>query len=233
MVPSASASRRVLACDDEPQILRALTVILREAGYLVLTAGGIGEALEVVAASPVDAAIVDLLLPDGNGVDLCRRLRQWSDMPIIVLSAIGEEDQKVAALQAGADDYITKPFRPRELLARLHAVLRRASPDAQQGLITTADLEIDLVAHVVRRDGEEIHLTPIEFELLRVLVQNRGRLMTHDALLTEVWGPSSENDTQTLRTHIVRLRKKLDPPDRAGMRHVHTEPGVGFRFDPR
>jgi len=233
MVPWASLSRRVLACDDEPQILRALSVILRDAGYVVLTAADMNEALRVVKASPVDAAIVDVLLPDGDGIELCRRLREWSNLPIIVLSAVGDEDQKVAALGAGADDYITKPFGPRELLARLQAVLRRASPEAEQSLITAADVEIDLVAHRVRRDGEEIHLTPTEFELLRVLVQNRGRLMTHGALLTEVWGPSYANDTQALRTHIARLRRKLDPPGDATVRHVHTEPGVGFRFEAR
>lgn len=235
MVPvlSASASRPVLACDDEPQILRALKVILRTAGYLVLTAEGMNEALKVVKASPVDAAIVDLLLPDGNGLELCRRLRGWSDIPIIILSAVGEEEQKVAALQAGADDYISKPFSPRELLARLEAVLRRVSPQAEESLITAGSLEIDLAAHVIRREGEELHLTPTEFELLRVLVRNRGRLMTHHALLSEVWGPGYEDDNQVLRTHIARLRRKIDPPDSATRHHIRTEPGVGFRFDPQ
>ena len=214
MVSVASHGRRVLACDDEPQILRALKVILREEGYAVVTAGDIDEALNVVSVSPVDAAIVDLLLPDGDGLELCRRLREWSDMPIIILSAIGEEDQKVSALKAGADDYITKPFAPRELLARLEAVLRRAAPEADDSVISSGDLEIDLVAHVVRRGGDDVHLTRTEFELLRVLVRNRGRLMTHRSLLTEVWGLGWADDTQVLRTHIARLRSKIDPRTR-------------------
>jgi two-component system KDP operon response regulator KdpE len=233
MAVSAAQGRRVLACDDEPQILRALKVILREEGYVVLTAGTMDEALDVAAVSAVDAAIVDLLLPDGDGIELCRRLREWSDMPIIVLSAVGEEEQKVAVLKAGADDYITKPFGPRELLARLEAVLRRASPEAEESVITVAGLEVDLAAHVVRRDGVEVHLTPTEFELLRVLVRNRGRLLTHRALLTEVWGPGYANDTQVLRTHIARLRHKIEPADGIGRHYIRTEPGVGFRFDPR
>jgi two-component system KDP operon response regulator KdpE len=233
MAVSAGQGRRVLACDDEPQILRALKVILREEGYVVLTAATMDEALDVAAVSAVDAAIVDLLLPDGDGIELCRRLREWSDMPIIVLSAVAEEEQKVAVLKAGADDYITKPFGPRELLARLEAVLRRASPEAEESVITVAGLEIDLAAHVVRRDGVEVHLTPTEFELLRVLVSNRGRLLTHRALLTEVWGPGYEDDTQVLRTHIARLRHKIEPADGIGRHYIRTEPGVGFRFDPR
>jgi two-component system KDP operon response regulator KdpE len=233
MAVSAPQGRRVLACDDEPQILRALKVILRDEGYVVLTAGTMDEALDVAAVSAVDAAIVDLLLPDGDGVELCRRLREWSEMPIIVLSAVGEEEQKVAVLKAGADDYITKPFGPRELLARLEAVLRRASPEAEESVITVAGLEIDRAAHVVRRDGVEVHLTPTEFELLRVLVSNRGRLLTHRALLIEVLGPGYADDTQVLRTHIARLRHKIEPADGIGRRYVRTEPGVGFRFDPR
>ena len=219
--------------DDEQQIRRALKVILRDQGYTVLTASTLDEGLNVVAVLPVDAAIVDLVLPDGDGLELCRRLREWSDMPIIVLSAVGEEEQKVLALTVGADDYITKPFGPRELLARLEAVLRRASPDADESVVAAGGLEIDLAAHIVRREGQEVHLTPTEFHLLRVLVRNRGRLLTHRALLTEVWGPSYADDTQVLRTHIARLRHKVDPADRAGKHHIRTEPGVGFRFDPR
>jgi two-component system KDP operon response regulator KdpE len=233
MAVSAPRGRRVLACDDEPRILRALKVILRQEGYVVLTAATMDEALDVAAVSAVDAAIVDLLLPDGDGVELCRRLREWSEMPIIVLSAVGEEEQKVAVLKAGADDYITKPFGPRELLARLEAVLRRASPEAGKSVITVAGLEVDLAAHVVRRDGVEVHLTPTEFELLRALVSNRGRLLTHRALLTEVWGPGYADDTQVLRTHIARLRHKIEPADGMSRCYIRTEPGVGFRFDPR
>ena len=150
-------------------------------------------------------------------------------MPILVLSAVGEEEQKVRALEAGADDYVTKPFGPRELIARLNAALRRAGDSADEPGITIGGLEIDLPGHTVRRDGEEIHLTPIEFRLLGTLVRNRGRLMTHRALLLEVWGPGWEEDTQTLRTHIANLRRKIDPPD--GPRYIRTDPGVGYRFE--
>ena len=232
MAVSAPRGRRVLALDDEPQILRALKVILREAGYVVATAGSVADALDVVAVSPVDAAIIELVLPDGDGLELCRRLREWSDMPILVLSAVGEEDQKVASLKAGADDYITKPFGPRELLARLEAALRRAAPAAADAVISAGGLEVDLAAHVVRKDGEEVHLTPTEFALLKVLVRNRGRLLTHRTLLNEVWGPGYADDTQVLRTHIARLRHKIAPSNGATRHVLFTEPGVGFRFDP-
>jgi two-component system KDP operon response regulator KdpE len=179
--------------------------------------------------NPPDAAIIDLILPDGDGVEVCRSIREWSEMPILVLSAVGEEEQKVRALEAGADDYVTKPFGPRELVARLKAALRRAGDDADEPAVTAGDLRIDLAAHTVRRNGEEIHLTPIEFRLLSTLARNRGRLMTHGALLKEVWGPGWENDTQTLRTHIANLRRKIEPSD--GPRHIRTDPGVGYRFE--
>jgi two-component system, OmpR family, KDP operon response regulator KdpE len=151
-------------------------------------------------------------------------------MPIIVLSAVGDEDQKVKALEAGADDYVTKPFGPRELVARLHAVLRRTGAAPDQPVIAVDGLEVDLAARVVRRDGEEIHLTPIEFDLLRTLVRNRGRLLTHRALLTEVWGAAYADDTQTLRTHIARLRRKLELPGDRAPQYIRTDPGVGYRF---
>jgi two-component system, OmpR family, KDP operon response regulator KdpE len=232
MVSLSPTGRRILACDDEPQILRALKVILRGEGYEVLPAANMEEALDVAAVSPVEAAILDLLLPDGDGIELCRRLREWSEMPIIVLSAVGDEEPKLHALHAGADDYMTKPFSPRELVARLEAVLRRASPEPEESLLTSDGLEIDLAAHVVRRDGEEIHLTRIEFELLRVLVRNRGRLLTHRMLLSEVWGPGYADDTQVLRTHIARLRRKIEPAGGRCRHYVRTETGLGFRFDP-
>jgi two-component system KDP operon response regulator KdpE len=221
-----------LACDDELQILRALKLVLRSEGYEVLTAANMEEALDVAALTPLDAAIVDLLLPDGDGIELCRRLREWSAMPIIVLSAVGEEDEKVRALRAGADDYITKPFGRNELVARLEAVLRRVSPEPQQSMVTIAGLEIDLAAHAVRRDGEEIHLTPTEFELLRVFVRNRGRLLTHRALLTEVWGLEYADDVTVLRGQIANLRRKIEPGSGARRHYVRTEPGIGYRFEP-
>jgi two-component system, OmpR family, KDP operon response regulator KdpE len=232
MVSLSPSARRILACDDERQILRALKVILRGDGFEVLSAANMQEALDVVAVAPAEAAIIDLLLPDGDGIELCRRLREWSDMPIIVLSAVGDEEPKLQALHAGADDYMTKPFSPRELIARLEAVLRRASPEPEESLLTSDGLEIDLAAHVVRRGGEEIHLTRIEFELLRVLARNRGRLLTHRMLLSEVWGPGYADDTQVLPTHIARLRRKIEPAGGRCRRYVRTETGLGFRFDP-
>jgi two-component system KDP operon response regulator KdpE len=219
---------RILVCDDEPQILRALKVILRDAGYEAVTASSGEEALDAAAVKPPEGAILDLMLPDVDGVELTRRLREWSEMPIVVLSAVGEEDRKVEALAAGADDYVTKPFGPRELIARLEAVLRRAQPEAGEPAIVAEGIEIDLSARSVRRDGEEVHLTPTEFELLRALARNRGRLMTHRALLVEVWGVEYEDDFQVLRAHIANLRRKIEPPD--GPRYVLTDPGVGYRF---
>ena len=233
MVDRSSAGRRVLACDDELKILRALKLVLRPEGYEVLTAASIEEALDVVALSAVDAAIVDLVLPDGNGIELCRRLREWSSMPIIVLSAVGRQQEKVAALRAGADDYVTKPFDPQELVARLEAVLRRVAPEPEERVVTAAGLEVDLAAHVVRRDGEEIHLTRTEFGLLRVLVRNRGRLMTHRDLLVSVWGPEYADDVTVLRGKIAILRRKIEPSEGPRRLYIRTESGVGYRFDPK
>src|SRR4051794_8892937 len=223
-----TARSRVLVCDDEPQILRALKVLLRDGGYDVEPAESAGEALNRAALRTPDAAIIDLVLPDGSGIDVCRRLREWSELPIIVLSAVGEEDAKVDALAAGADDYVTKPFGPRELLARLEAVLRRSSGGGDEASIRADGLEIDLAAHVVRRNGEPVHLTPTEFELLRALARNRGRLMTHRMLLTEVWGASYAEDTQVLRVHVANLRRKIDPPGGPG--YIQTDAGIGYRF---
>jgi two-component system KDP operon response regulator KdpE len=223
-----NGAARVLVCDDEPQILRALRVILRDAGYEAVTASTGEEALDRAAVKPPAAAILDLMLPDIDGVEVTKRLREWSEMPIIVLSAVGEEEAKVRALAAGADDYVTKPFGPPELVARLEAVLRRAKPEASEPVIAADGLKIDLVARAVRRDGEEVHLTPTEFELLRTLAQNRGRLMTHRALLVEVWGVEYEDDVQVLRAHVANLRGKIEPDD--GPRYIRTDPGVGYRF---
>jgi two-component system KDP operon response regulator KdpE len=224
----SSAGLRILVCDDELQILRALKVVLRDAGFVVEATATAQEALDAAAVRPPDAAIIDLMLPDGNGIEVCRELRSWSDMPILVLSAIGDEDQKVAALEAGADDYVTKPFGPRELIARLGAVLRRAGSAIDEPAVTVDGLEVDFAARTVRHDGRDVHLTPIEYDLLRVLLRNRGRLMTHRALLTEVWGPGYADDTRVLRTHVANLRRKIEPPD--GPRFIRTDSGVGYRF---
>jgi two-component system KDP operon response regulator KdpE len=222
----------VLVVDDEPQILRALRVVLREAGFEVVGAQDASEALDRVAVRPPAAAIIDLVLPDGDGIDLTRKIRRWSEMPILVLSAIGEEEEKVRALEAGADDYITKPFGARELVARLHAALRRAAAGNEEPSISVDGLEVDFVARTVRRDGEAVHLTPIEFDLLRVLARNRGRLMTHRTLLSDVWGPEYVDDIQPLRTHIARLRAKIEPRDSPVPVYILTDPGVGYRFAP-
>jgi two-component system KDP operon response regulator KdpE len=228
--PAGGGRARVLVVDDEPQIVRALKVLLREAGFETVPAETASEALDLAAVRPPDAAIVDLVLPDGDGVEVTRRLREWSEMPILVLSALGEEEQKVRALEAGADDYITKPFGARELVARLQAALRRAAPADEEPRIVVEGLEVDLAGRIVLRDGERVHLTPIEFELLRVLVRNRGRLMTHRKLLAEVWGPEYVDDIQPLRTHIARLRGKIEPAGASGPRYIVTDPGVGYRF---
>jgi two-component system KDP operon response regulator KdpE len=225
---SSGTRPRVLVCDDEAQILRALRVILREGGFEALPADSLEEALDVAAVGRPDAAIVDLVLPDGDGVELCARLREWSQMPIIVLSAVGDEEAKVRALAAGADDYITKPFGPRELIARLQANLRRIAPDPEEAVIRANGLEVDLSRRTVRRGGEEVHLTPTEFDLLRLLASNRGRLMTHRELLVSVWGAGYGDDTQVLRAHIANLRRKIEPDD--GTRYIRTDPGVGYRF---
>jgi two-component system KDP operon response regulator KdpE len=219
---------RVLVCDDEDQILRALRVILRDAGYEALPASTGEEALDAAAVARPDAGIIDLVLPDMDGIELCRRLREWTEMPLIVLSAIGDEDAKVRALAAGADDYVTKPFGPRELIARLQANMRRIEPDAEQTLIATDGLEVDLASRTVSQNGAEVHLTPTEFDLLRLLVRNRGRLMTHRDLLVAVWGAGYGQDTQVLRAHIANLRRKIEPP--GGPKYIRTDPGVGYRF---
>ena len=222
---------RILVCDDEPQILRALRVVLRDAGFEVVTAASAEEALDAAAVRPPDAAIVDLVLPDRDGVEVTRSIREWSAMPIVVLSAVGEEAEKVRALNAGADDYVTKPFGPGELVARLKAVLRRAAPAPEEPRIVIDGLEVDLAAHAVAASGEPVHLTPTEFELLRTLIGNRGRLMTHSTLLREVWGPAYEDDTPLLRAHVANLRRKVEP-DPSNPRYITTDPGIGYRFAP-
>jgi two-component system, OmpR family, KDP operon response regulator KdpE len=225
---SSGERPKVLVCDDEHQILRALRVILRDAGFESLPASTAEEALDVAAVNMPDAAIIDLVLPDGDGIELCRQLREWSDVPVIVLSAVGDEDAKVRALAAGADDYVTKPFGPRELVARLEANLRRTEATPEEAVIETDGLAIDLARRSVQVGGEEVHLTPTEFDLLRLLARNRGRLMTHRDLLISVWGPGYGEDTQVLRAHIANLRRKIEPT--GSQRYIRTDPGVGYRF---
>ena len=219
---------RVLVVDDEQQILRALRTSLRGAGYEVETAETAEAALAAAAMRPPDAVILDLVLPDGTGIDVCRELRKWSSAPVILLSAVGEEREKIAALDAGADDYVTKPVGIDELLARLRAVLRRAAPSGEP-VIELGELVVDLEKRAVTIAGEPVHLTPHQFELLRVLAANEGKLLTHRALLREVWGPGYGNESNLLHVNISQLRRKIEP-DRASPRYLLTEPGAGYRL---
>jgi two-component system, OmpR family, KDP operon response regulator KdpE len=219
---------RILVVDDEPQILRALRTSLRAAGYEVLTAATAAGALTEAAMRPPDAVILDLMLPDGTGTGVCREIRQWSSAPVIVLSAVGDEREKVAALDAGADDYVQKPVGIDELLARLRAGLRRAAP-AGEPVVSVGDLVVDLDKRLVTVEGEDVHLTPHQFDILRVLAKNEGKLMTHRALLRDVWGPGYGSESNLLHVHMSQLRRKIEP-DPARPRYLITEPGAGYRL---
>jgi len=218
----------VLVVDDEPQILRALQTNLRGAGYDVATATTAEEALSTAAMRPPDAVVLDLVLPDGNGIDVARELRSWSAAPILVLSVVGDEAEKVAALDAGADDYVEKPFGIDELLARLRALLRRAGPSTEP-VLEVGELVIDLEKRLVTVGGRRVQLTPNEFELLRVLAQNEGKLMTHPTILREVWGPSYGRESHYLHVYVSQLRRKIEA-DPARPRYLLTEPGAGYRL---
>jgi two-component system, OmpR family, KDP operon response regulator KdpE len=219
---------RILVVDDEQQILRALRTTLRGAGYEVDTADTAESALAAAALRPPEAVILDLVLPDGTGTEVCRELRTWSSAPVIVLSAVGDEDEKVAALDAGADDYVTKPVGIDELLARLRAALRRVVPSAEP-LIAIGELEVDLEKREVRVAGKPVHLTPHQFDLLRVFARNEGKLLTHRAILQEVWGPGYGSESSLLHVHVSQLRRKIEP-DPARPRYLLTEPGAGYRL---
>jgi two-component system KDP operon response regulator KdpE len=220
---------RVLVVDDEPQIVRGLKIILRSAGYAVEAAETRAEALAALASRPPDALVLDLVLPDGKGVEVCQEVRRWSRLPILVLSAVGDEREKVRALDAGADDYVTKPFGTDELLARLRAVMRRSTDQGTSPELQVGALMIDIADRRVARAGEDIHLTPIEFDLVRVLAQHHGRLVTHRQLLKEVWGPEYGAETHYLRVHVAHIRAKLEL-DAARPEYLITEPGVGYRL---
>jgi two-component system, OmpR family, KDP operon response regulator KdpE len=219
---------RVLVVDDEPQILRALQTSLRGAGYEVDTATTAEQALTSAAVKPPDAIILDLVLPDGRGTDVTRELRSWSDVPVIVLSVVGDESEKVAALDAGADDYVTKPFGVDELLARLRAALRRADPSPEP-VLQIGDLRLDLEGREVAMDGRIVQLTPHEYELLRLLARNEGKLLTHESILREVWGKAYADESHYLHVYVSQLRRKLEP-NPARPRYILTEPGVGYRL---
>jgi two-component system, OmpR family, KDP operon response regulator KdpE len=220
---------RVLVVDDEPQIVRGLKIILRSAGYAVEAAESKADALAMLASRPPDALVLDLVLPDGQGVDVCEQVRRWSRLPILVLSAIGDEREKVRALDAGADDYVTKPFGTDELLARLRAVMRRSSEAGGSPRLEIGELAIDLADRRVTRNGTDVHLTPIEFDLVRILAQHQGRLVTQRHLLREVWGPEYGRETHYLRVHVAHIRAKLEA-DASRPQYLITEPGVGYRL---
>jgi len=221
---------RVLVVDDEPQILRALGINLRARGYDVDLAPDGERALDAAARQHPDVVVLDLGLPGIDGIDVIRGIRGWSQVPIVVLSVRDAEGDKVAALDAGADDYVTKPFGMDELLARLRAALRRTVPAEEEALVETADFTIDLAAKKVRRDGEEVRLTPTEWHLVEVLVRNRGRLVAQRQLLQEVWGPQYHDETNYLRVFMAQVRRKLEP-EPGHPRYFVTEPGMGYRFD--
>jgi two-component system KDP operon response regulator KdpE len=221
---------RVLVVEDEGRILRALSALLRAAGYEPAGAETAADALQAAALRPPDAVLLDLRLPDGSGLEVCRQLREWSEVPIVVVSAMGDEVEKIAALDAGADDYVTKPYAPGELLARLRAVMRRAAaPPGEPPLVAFADVELDLAAREVRRAGEPVALTAHEYGLLAELARHPGRVLTHEALLRSVWGPGYAGETHYLRVYMSRLRRKLEA-DPARPRHLVTETGVGYRL---
>jgi two-component system KDP operon response regulator KdpE len=221
---------RVLVVDDEPQILRAMAVNLRARGYDVDLAPTGERALELAARHHPDAVVLDLGLPGIDGIDVITGLRGWSAVPIIVLSVRDAETDKVAALDAGADDYVTKPFGMDELLARLRAALRRATPAEEAAVIETPDFTIDLAAKRVHRDGAEVRLTPTEWHVVEVLVRNRGKLVAQRQLLQEVWGPEYHDETNYLRVFMAQVRRKLEP-EASRPRYFITEPGMGYRFE--
>ncbi len=219
---------RILVVDDEPQILRALRTSLQGAGYEVDVAETGEGALATAALHPPDAVILDLVLPDKSGTEVARDLRGWSEVPILVLSAVGDEHEKVAALDAGADDYVTKPFGVEELLARVRAALRRAEPPSGP-VVQLGDVVVDLDRRLVTRNGEQVAVTPTEFDLLKLFVRNEGKLLTHRTILREVWGPAYGEESHYLHVYVSQLRRKLeDDPARPLL--LLTEPGAGYRL---
>ena len=228
--PQRGAARgRVLVVDDERPIRRFLRVALSTEGYEVGEAGTAAEAIERAVSERPDVVILDLGLPDGDGLDVLRKLREWSSVPVIILSVRGQEADKIAALDSGADDYLTKPFGSGELLARLRVALRRSWRPADEPVISLGGLTIDLASRAVSVDGRQVDLTTTEYALLKAMAQNAGKVLTHRQLLRAVWGPGYENQSHLLRVNISNLRRKLES-DPLLPRRIVTEPGVGYRL---
>jgi len=226
---NASVKPDILIIDDEVQIRRLLRITLEAAGYAVREADGGQLGLSEAALKRPDAIILDLGLPDLGGLDVLRRLREWSQVPVLILSVLGEEAQKIAALDAGADDYLTKPFGGGELLARLRVLLRRAHPGDEVSVVKFGPVEVDLTRRTVAKDGADVKLSAKEYALLRLLVSHRGKVLTHRQILREIWGPNAEEQTHYLRVYMTHLRQKLEPePDRP--RFFKTESGIGYRL---
>lgn len=226
---NAADGSEVLVIDDEVQIRRLLRLTLESAGYRVREAESGRLGLHEAAVRRPDAIVLDLSLPDLGGLEVLRRLREWSQLPVLILSVRGSEDDKITALDSGADDYLTKPFGGGELLARIRVLLRRAQPGSEPSIVRFGEVEVDFTRRTVTRSGEDAHLTVKEYALLRLLLQHRGRVITHRQLLREIWGPNHETDTHYLRVHMANLRKKLEPaPEQP--RYLKTESGVGYRF---
>jgi len=224
-----SARHRILVVDDEPQIIRGLSAALRAADYDVSTASTAADALRAVATHPPQVVILDLALPDGSGIEVCAAIREWNSVPVIVVSALDGEADKIAALDAGADDYVTKPYAVGELLARVRAALRRVGPRDAAPTVRFGEVVVDLAMRDVTRGGEPVHLTPREYDILANLAAHPGRVLTHATLLRAIWGPAYVEETHYLRVHMASLRQKLEPePGRP--RHLVTETGVGYRL---
>ena len=226
---STTISPVALVIDDEPQIRRLLRVTLEGNGYQVIDAATGNDGIVQAAQRRPEVVLLDLGLPDLDGVIVLKRLREWSKVPVIILSVRDREDDKIAALDAGADDYVTKPFSPRELLARLRTAMRHVQPEGAESIYRSGDIEVDLAARVVRKQGREVKLTPIEYSLLRLFVRNSGKILTHRQILTEVWGPNAGEQTHYLRVHIAHLREKIEG-EKAQTRMIVTESGVGYRW---
>jgi two-component system KDP operon response regulator KdpE len=224
-----AAKPTILVIDDEVQILRLLRITLEAAGYTVVEADTGRLGLSEVPRCQPDAVVLDLGLPDMGGLEVLRQLREWSKVPVLVLTVLAAERDKVAALDAGADDYLTKPFGAAELTARLRAILRRVPGDDEPSVVSFGDIQVDLAARMVRRAGAEVRLTAKEYAMLRLLVIHRGKVVTHGQMLRELWGPKAEENTHYLRVHMTHIRQKLESEPHKP-RHLRTESGIGYRL---